>query len=83
MPVADFYAIGAKMDAGDSAHVPRQHFSALPFASVMDCVSILTLHLIILLGYKEGVSCMSCIATLGHAILICKIQHYLVKYVFP
>ena len=36
-PVADS-SVDAKRGAEDSVNVSRQHFSALPFATVMDCV---------------------------------------------
>ena len=37
-PVADSYAVDAKRGAEGSANVSRLHFSALPFAIVVDCV---------------------------------------------
>ena len=37
-PVENSYAVDAKRGAEDSANVSRQHFSALPFATVVDCV---------------------------------------------
>ena len=36
-PVADSPAVDAKRGAEDSVNVSRQHFSPLPFATVMDC----------------------------------------------
>ena len=38
MPVVNSSAVGAKRGAVDSANVSRQQFSALPFATVVDCV---------------------------------------------
>lgn len=37
-PVADSSAVDSKRGAEDSANVSRQHFGALPFASLVDCV---------------------------------------------
>ena len=37
-PVVDSYVVDAKRGAEDSANVSSQHFSALPFAIVLECV---------------------------------------------
>jgi hypothetical protein len=86
-PVADSYAVDAKRDAGDSAHVSRQHFSALPFATVVDCVFRTSIalhnHGKYYLVIRRECHHSNNIETLGHAILICKIQYFLVNYLFP
>jgi hypothetical protein len=65
----------------------RQHFSALPFATVVDCVFRTNIaphdhgkHYLVI---RRECRHSNNIETLGHAILICKIQYFLVNYLFP